>query len=83
MPTLLIRNGFRFFFFSDEYKFKPPHIHVEKGGSHAIFWLESVSIQKNRGLRPKELAKAADIILEYREEFIRKYNEYHRKNHRP
>jgi hypothetical protein len=34
MPTVLVVDGFRFFFFSNE-GFEPPHIHVEKGDSHA------------------------------------------------
>ena len=82
MPTLLVKYGLRFFFFSDENKFKPPHIHVEKGGRTAIFWLEPVSMQKNRRMKPKELAEASKIIVEYRKEFLRKYNEFHGKNGR-
>ena len=34
MPTVLVVEGYRFFFFSNE-GFEPPHIHVEKGDSHA------------------------------------------------
>jgi hypothetical protein len=30
MPTVLVVEGFRFFFFSNE-GFEPAHIHVEKG----------------------------------------------------
>ena len=39
MPTVLVIEGFRFFFFSNE-GFEPPHIHVEKGDGHAKWWLE-------------------------------------------
>src|SRR5262249_55675133 len=38
MPTVLIIQGFRFFFFSNEGS-EPPHIHVEKGDGYAKFWL--------------------------------------------
>ena len=39
-PMVLIVEGYRFFFFSNE-GFEPPHIHVEKGDSHAKWWLQS------------------------------------------
>ncbi len=29
MPTVLVWNGYRFYFFSNE-GFEPPHIHVDK-----------------------------------------------------
>jgi hypothetical protein len=38
MPTILVFEGFRFFFFSNE-GFEPPHIHVEKAEGHAKYWL--------------------------------------------
>ena len=78
MPTLLKKNGFRFFFFISEPKFKVPHIHVEKGvgGGIAIFWLEPVVyLQKSRGLNLKDIANARSIVLEYQKEFRRKYYE--------
>lgn len=34
MPTLLVIDGFRFYFFSDERQ-EPPHMHVRKGDSVA------------------------------------------------
>jgi len=30
VPTLLVVEGFRFYFFSDERQ-EPPHVHVKKG----------------------------------------------------
>ena len=85
MPTLLIKKGFRFFFFLSEPIYKVPHIHVEKGGGKgkAIFWLEPrVSLQKFRGLNKKELAVAEAIVIEYHEIFLRKYYETIGPKHR-
>jgi hypothetical protein len=76
MPTLLIKQGYRFFFFLAEPEFKKPHIHVEKDDGSAIFWLEpQVSLQKTRGLTGKELNVARKIVLEYQKEFLEKYYE--------
>ena len=39
MPTLLIINGFRFFFYSNENN-EPIHLHVVKGNASGKIWLE-------------------------------------------
>lgn len=85
MPTLLLKKGFRFFFFLSEPKYKVPHIHVEKGigGGLAIFWLEpSVYLQKSRGLNQKDISIAKEIVLEYRKEFLEKYYEFINPKHK-
>lgn len=38
MPTVLIIEGFVFFFYSSEGN-EPPHIHVERAGAKAKWWL--------------------------------------------
>ena len=74
MPTLLVEGGFRFFFYSAEPKYKNPHIHVEKGGDGAIFWLEpSVFLQKNMGMKVQDITKAKKIVIKYQKEFLEKY----------
>lgn len=39
MPTFLLINGFRFFFYSDEGD-EPCHIHVKKGSGRGKVWLD-------------------------------------------
>ncbi len=85
MPTLLIKNGFRFFFYISEPKFKTPHIHVERrsSGCIAVFWLEPyVSLQRSRGFNRKEIAIAQMIVLEHKIEFKRKYYELIKPQHK-
>lgn len=48
MPNILRWRGFRFYFYSHE-PGEPPHIHVDKEGCSAKFWLEPVELAKNRG----------------------------------
>ncbi|CAN5482799.1 hypothetical protein BH11BAC1_BH11BAC1_09180 [soil metagenome] len=38
MPTILLINGWRFFFYSNEGN-EPIHIHVQKAESEAKFWI--------------------------------------------
>lgn len=41
MPTVLLVNGFRFFFYSNENN-EPAHVHVTKGNANSKIWLEPV-----------------------------------------
>jgi hypothetical protein len=48
MPTVLRWDGYRFYFFSNE-RNEPPHMHVDKGGRSAKFWLLPVGLARNFG----------------------------------
>jgi uncharacterized protein DUF4160 len=43
VPTVLLVDGYRFFFFSNEGT-EAPHIHVERGDDYAKLWLEPVTL---------------------------------------
>ncbi len=80
MPTVLLWNGYRFYFFSNE-GFEPPHIHVDKGGNSVKFWLEPVSIARNVGFSQREVRTIRGKVEDEREKFIEAWNGYFR-NHR-
>ncbi len=73
MPTLLIFEGFKFFFYANEHE--PKHIHVMKGGEFAKINLISLEIIDNY-MKPKDLKKALLIVKQHQLEFVRKWNEY-------
>ncbi len=54
MPTVLRWNGYRFYFFSNEGA-EPPHIHIDKSGCTAQYWLQPVAMARNVGYSAKEL----------------------------
>lgn len=78
MPTLLVFEGFRFFFYSRETN-EPPHVHVEKGGGEAKFWLQPVSLDWSARLKPRELSRAEDIVVRNRERFLKAWYAYFSK----
>jgi len=57
MPTLWSEDGFRFFFYSNEGSPREPaHVHVEKGGAEAKFWLRpEVQVAYNDGYDARTL----------------------------
>ncbi len=73
MPTLLKKDGFKFFFYANEHE--PRHIHVMKGEGFFKVELEELRIINNR-MKPKDLKKALSIADKHKEEFIRRWNEY-------
>lgn len=75
IPTILLVDGFRFFFYSNEHL--PRHVHVSRGGANAIFWLEpDISEKKSHGFTPRELRRIVDIIDEHQESLIDRWNEH-------
>jgi len=62
MPTILRKDGFRFFFFSREGT-EPPHIHVEQAERYAKFWLEpAVLLEESRGFHSSDLLRIHNLI---------------------
>ncbi len=61
MPTLLNKNGFKFFFYANEHE--PKHIHIMKGEGFAKVELENLKM-------------ALEIIKENQDNFTRIWNEW-------
>ena len=78
MPTILFLFGLRFFFYSDEHP--PMHVHVENGDGKAKIIIETAEVVENNGLKPADLKKAIDAVKQYKDEFIKAWNEYFDEN---
>ncbi len=76
MPPLLIKDGFKFFFYFNEHE--PKHIHVMKGGDFAKIELSNLKVVKNF-YELKDLKKALVIVRENQQEFEKKWDEYFNK----
>jgi len=75
MPTLLRFKGYRFYFYSQDAD-EPPHVHVDKEGKSAKFWIESVTAVRNGRFTPLELREIARIISDHKLDFLRGWNDY-------
>jgi len=63
MPTVFIKNGFRFFFYSNENN-EPYHVHVKKGDAEAKVWLAPVSLESSYGFVKQDILKIIDIAID-------------------
>ena len=75
MPTVFIKDGFRFFFYSNDHT--PIHVHVKRGNGEAVFIVEGdVVLRASVGMNTAELAKAEDLAITHKELIIRRWHEY-------
>jgi hypothetical protein len=75
MPKIFERDGYRFFFYSNEHR--PMHVHVRYGGGEAVFEVEQrVELRESQGLKVRELSKAEELATEHRGLIIEKWHEH-------
>jgi len=75
MPTVDHIGPYRFFFYAGD-RDEPPHVHVEREGMKAKFWLDPVWLARNVGFTRTELSRLQRIVEENRERFLRSWDEY-------
>ena len=74
MPKIFEKDGYKFFFYSNEHP--PIHAHVRYGSGEAVFDVEpSVELRESHDLKVQELAKAQQLAQEHRQLIIEKWNE--------
>ncbi len=78
MPTVFLERGFRFFFYANEGTPREPvHIHVEKGGLEAKFWLRpDVRVAYNDGYDARTLRELLEIVEANRARIERAWNDF-------
>lgn len=75
MPRIFEKDGYSFFFYSNDHL--PVHVHVRYGGGEAVFNLEDhIELRASHGLKLKELSKAEDLVKEYQTLIREKWNEH-------
>lgn len=78
MPVVFRLDGYKFFFYSNEGNpLEPVHIHVQKAGAEAKFWVGvEVVLDKSEGFDAKTLRKLLSIVKENRDIIEDRWNEY-------
>ena len=75
MPTVARIGPYRFFFFSNEGS-EPPHVHVERAGLLAKFWLRPIALASSSGFPSHELRRLQAIVSQNRSRFEESWNEF-------
>jgi hypothetical protein len=75
MPRIFEKDGFRFFFYSNEHL--PIHVHVRHGYGEAVFVVEKdVELRESQGLNVRDLGKAQSLAEENKDLIIKKWHEH-------
>lgn len=75
MPTVLRLGPYRFFFYAGDWN-EPPHIHIERDGDMAKFWLKPVRLHNSGGFSRSEIVKLAALVTERQDELLEAWNAY-------
>ena len=74
MPTILRVKGYRVGFYSSEPD-EPAHVHVQKAGCEAKFWLSPVQLSWNKGFREAQLKEIVRLLEKNQLMLIEAWNE--------
>lgn len=75
VPNIFTKNGFRFFFYSNDHS--PVHVHVQRGNGEAVFDVEGeVTLREAVGMKTKELQQAESLACEHQALIIQKWHEH-------
>lgn len=75
MPKVFEKEGYRFFFYSNEHR--PIHVHVRYGGGEAVFDVEpAIELRESIGLKVKELSRAEELARENLQLIIQTWHEH-------
>ena len=75
MPTLLTFGPYRFFCYAGD-RDEPPHVHIERDGDEAKFWLQPVRLQKNRGFGLAEINHIQKLVEDHQEQLLVGWNDF-------
>ena len=75
MPTALNKDGYNFFFYSNEHE--PIHVHVRAGAGRAkVDVSNELELLESKGFKVQELKKAQELAEENIETIRSKWHEY-------
>lgn len=73
MPTVFEKDGYKFFFYSNEHV--PIHVHVRHGDGEAVFDVEdAVELRESQNMKMNELRKAQRLAREHRDLIVEKWH---------
>jgi hypothetical protein len=75
MPTALRDGPYRFFFYAGD-RDEPSHVHVQRDNDEAKWWLDPVSLARNRGFADSELNRIERLVLQHHTHLLDAWHDY-------
>jgi hypothetical protein len=77
VPTVLRTGPYRIYFVSHDMS-EPPHVHVDRGGRSAKFWLDPVALARNLGYPAHEVRRLEQLMSLHRPRLLEAWNDFFR-----
>lgn len=75
MPVVFEKDGYKFFFYSNEHE--PAHVHVRHGEGEDVFEVEvGIELRESQKMKMSELRKALKLARENRDLILEKWHEH-------
>ncbi len=75
MPTLLRVGPYRFFCYAGD-RDEPAHVHIERDGSEAKFWLTPVRLQFNKGFSSHEINRLQALTEDNQQQLLEAWHDF-------
>jgi hypothetical protein len=75
VPSALRIGPYRFFFYAND-RGEPAHVHVQRDGKIAKFWIEPVRMDRSGRFRPNELLDIQRTIEQNKTKLLTAWNDY-------
>ena len=78
MPAVLRVGPYRFFFYAGD-RDEPRHVHVERSGNIAKFWLNPVRLQSSGGFSLREIGRVQRMVQQHEQHLVEAWDGYFRR----
>ena len=75
MPTVLRVKGYNFSFYAADCH-EPRHMHVDKAGAQAKYWLDPINQAWNRGFSRRQLREIEEILADHIDTLRRAWDDF-------
>jgi hypothetical protein len=75
MPTALREGPYRFYFYASDCA-EPVHVHVEREGNVAKFWLSPVRLATSGGFARVEISRIHRMVVDRRQALLEAWDAY-------
>ena len=78
MPAVLRVGPYRLFFYAGD-RDEPRHVHVERSGNIAKFWLNPVRLQSSGGFSLREIGRVQRMVQQHEQHLVEAWDGYFRR----
>ena len=76
MPTVLRIGPYRLFFYSQDRRTEPAHVHVQREQRVAKVWIDPVRLDRSGGFHSQELREIMKVVEKHQQQLRESWNAF-------